>query len=61
MLGWMPHFLYIRSLSKKIRKIYLMRGGKYVRIEMIDWMGVRSILILIIVLNYRIFNNPGIP
>ncbi len=38
-----------------------MRGGKYVRIEMIDWMGVRSILILIIVLNYRIFNNPGIP
>jgi len=39
-LGWMPHYLYIRSLSKKIRKIYLMRGGKYCRIEMMDWMGV---------------------
>jgi len=38
-LGWMPHFLYIRSLSKKIRKIYLMRGGKYCRIEIMDWMG----------------------
>jgi hypothetical protein len=45
MLGWMPHFLYIRSLSTKIRKIYLMRGGKYVRIEMVDWMGVRKNLI----------------
>lgn len=35
----MPHYLYIRNLSKKIHKMYLMRGGKYVRIEMMDWMG----------------------
>jgi hypothetical protein len=44
MLGWMPHFLYVRSLNKKINKIYLMRGGKYCRVELMDLSGVRKII-----------------
>ena len=38
-VGWLPHFLYVRSLTKKIHKVYLLRGGKYVRFEIVDWMG----------------------
>ena len=32
MFAWMPHVLYWKSLERKIHKIYLLRGGKYVRI-----------------------------
>ena len=38
--GYMPHLLYIRSLQMKIYKIYLMRGGKYSRVEYMDFYGV---------------------
>jgi hypothetical protein len=31
-LAWMPHALYWKHLDKKIHKLYLLRGGKYVRI-----------------------------
>ena len=30
--GWIPHGLYWKHLDKKIHKLYLLRGGKYVRI-----------------------------
>jgi hypothetical protein len=38
--GWMPHHLYIRNLTKRIHRVYLMRGGKYCRFVMADWHGV---------------------
>ncbi len=44
MLGWMPHFLYIKSLTKKIHRVYLLRGGKYCRVVMMDLFGVRYII-----------------
>lgn len=31
-LAWMPHVLYWKHLDKKIHKLYLLKGGKYVRI-----------------------------
>ena len=31
-LAWLPHVLYWKSLDKKIHKLFLLRGGKYVRI-----------------------------
>ena len=30
--AWLPHVLYWKHLEKKIHKLYLLRGGKYVRI-----------------------------
>jgi hypothetical protein len=30
--AWMPHVLYWKHLERKIHKIFLLRGGKYVRI-----------------------------
>jgi hypothetical protein len=30
--SWMPHVMYLKSLDKKIHKLLLLRGGKYVRI-----------------------------
>ena len=30
--AWMPHALYWKALERKIWQIYLLRGGKYVRI-----------------------------
>lgn len=30
--GWLPHVLYWKHLEKKIHKLFLLRGGKYVRI-----------------------------
>jgi len=37
--GFMPHLLYVRALQKKIYKIFLMRGGKYCRVEYMDFYG----------------------
>ena len=31
-LAWMPHVMYLKSLDKRIHKLLLLRGGKYVRI-----------------------------
>jgi hypothetical protein len=31
-LSWMPHAMYLKNLDKKIHKLFLLRGGKYVRI-----------------------------
>ncbi len=31
-LAWMPHVLYWKHLDKKIHKLFLLKGGKYVRI-----------------------------
>jgi hypothetical protein len=42
MVGWLPHYLYVRSLTKKIHKVYLLRGGKYIRFEIMDWMGDKN-------------------
>ncbi len=39
--GWMPHALYWKHLDKKINKLYLLRGGKYVRIWTQNPMGDR--------------------
>jgi hypothetical protein len=39
-IGFLPHFLYVRGLQKKIYKIFLMRGGKYCKIEYMDFYGV---------------------
>jgi hypothetical protein len=30
-VGWLPHALYWKHLERKIHKIFLLRGGKYVR------------------------------
>jgi hypothetical protein len=40
-VGWMPHYLYYRSIGKRVHRIYLMRGGKYCRIVLQDGWGVR--------------------
>lgn len=29
---WLPHVLYLKNIDKKIHKLYLLRGGKYIRI-----------------------------
>lgn len=29
--GWLPHVLYWKHLERKIHKVFLLRGGKYVR------------------------------
>lgn len=31
-LAWLPHVLYWKHLDRKIHKLFLLRGGKYVRI-----------------------------
>ena len=30
--GWLPHVMYWKSLDRKIHKLFLLRGGKYIRI-----------------------------
>ena len=39
--GWIPLALYWKSLDKKIHKMYLLRGGKYVKIWTMNPMGDR--------------------
>lgn len=41
MYAWMPHVLYWKHLDKKIHKIFLLRGGKYVRLLTQNPMGDR--------------------
>jgi len=31
-VAWLPHVLYWKHLERKIHKIFLLRGGKYVRL-----------------------------
>ncbi len=38
-LSWLPHYFYLTSLSRKVHKIYLMRGGKYLRIQTSEYYG----------------------
>ena len=40
-LAWMPHVLYWKSLDKKLHKLLLLRGGKFVRIWTQNPMGDR--------------------
>ena len=40
-LAWMPLAMYWKHLDKKIHKMYLLRGGKYVRIWTMNPMGDR--------------------
>lgn len=40
-LAWLPHVLYWKHLDKKIHKLFLLRGGKYVRIWTQNPMGDR--------------------
>ena len=40
-LAWMPHVMYWKSLDKKIHRLLLLRGGKYVRIWTQNPMGDR--------------------
>ncbi len=40
-LAWLPHVLYWKSLDKKIHRLLLLRGGKYVRIWTQNPMGDR--------------------
>jgi len=40
-LSWLPHVMYWKHLDKKIHKLYLLRGGKYVRIWTQNPMGDR--------------------
>lgn len=37
--GWFPHYFYLRGISRKIHKIYLMKGGKYCRLELNEYYG----------------------
>jgi hypothetical protein len=39
--AWLPHVLYWKHLERKIHKLYLLRGGKYVRIWTQNPMGDR--------------------
>ena len=39
--AWLPHALYWKNLDKKLHKLYLLRGGKYVRIWTQNPMGDR--------------------
>lgn len=39
MFGWLPHYLYVRSLSKRLHKVFLLRGGKYCRLVLNDFWG----------------------
>lgn len=40
-LAWIPMSLYWKSLDKKIHQMFLLRGGKYVRIVTMNPMGDR--------------------
>jgi len=40
-LAWMPLALYWKHLDKKIHRMYLLRGGKYVKIWTMNPMGDR--------------------
>lgn len=40
-LFWLPHVLYWKRLEKKIHQLFLLRGGKYVRIHTQNPMGDR--------------------
>lgn len=40
-LAWMPHVLYWKHLERKIHKVFLLRGGKYVRLYTQNPMGDR--------------------
>lgn len=40
-LAWLPLALYWKNIDKKINKMYLLRGGKYVRIWTMNPMGDR--------------------
>lgn len=40
-LAWMPLALYWKHLDKKIYRMYLLRGGKYVKIHTMNPMGDR--------------------
>jgi hypothetical protein len=42
MFGWLPHYLYVRSLSKKLHKVFLLRGGKYCKVVLNDFWGVNK-------------------
>ena len=33
MFAWIPHALYWKSLDRRIHQLFLLRGGKYVRIQ----------------------------
>ena len=52
--AWFPHYLYLRGVSRKIHKIYLMRGGKYCRVvineyggeQMNTWITIRDLKLL---------------
>lgn len=39
--AWMPHALYWKHLDKKLHKVYLLRGGKYLRLWTQNPMGDR--------------------
>lgn len=39
--AWLPHVLYWKHLERKIHKIFLLRGGKYVRLYTQNPMGDR--------------------
>lgn len=39
--AWLPHVLYWKHLEKKIHKIFLLRGGKYVRLWTMNPLGDR--------------------
>jgi hypothetical protein len=41
-LAWMPHVMYWKHLDRKIHKLFLLRGGKYLRIWTQNPMGDRN-------------------
>ena len=41
-LAWMPHAMYWKHLDRKIHKLYLLRGGKYMRVWTQNPMGDRN-------------------
>lgn len=41
-MGWMPHYYYLRGVSRKIHQIYLLRGGKYARCVLNEYYGEQT-------------------
>ena len=56
--GFMPHYLYLKSLYKKLHKVYLMRGGKYCKVVLNDVAGIEKI-VWITIKDLHLLNKDG--
>lgn len=62
--SWLPHALYLKNIDKKIHKLFLLRGGKYIRIWTQNPMGDRfyswanNCEVHLLTENYKDFADP---